>query len=231
MPKLKLLYQSAVNQLFIYFILLILTAFIYGCNNQSVQEEAIEEGNELLTKVVIRRSAVDFTLVLESDSMSRSLAFYKNEDSTTYRHMNYQFYTDREVLLKDELVLINKLWAIAQDSIDLNLTSLMLGYPLEYTDVLQNQIIAFSESTEWNEVQEGELNENYQLMRDIMKAQNVYYPLDSLLETKGLHIGEFSTEKHGYIPRDKLKNLGIDETLKIPVPFMVWIGIEQKTIQ
>ncbi|MEQ9166674.1 MAG: hypothetical protein RLO12_10485 [Fulvivirga sp.] len=88
MPKLKLLYQSAVNQLFIYFILLILTAFIYGCNNQSVQDEAIEEGNELLTKVVIRRSAVDFTLVLESDSMSRSLAFYKNEDSTTYRHMN-----------------------------------------------------------------------------------------------------------------------------------------------
>lgn len=210
-----------------HFILLILIAFIYGCNNQSVQDEASEEGNELLTKVVVRRSAVDFTLVLESDSMSRSLAFYKNEDSTTYRHMNYQFYTDSEVLLKDELVLVNQLWSIAEDSIKLNLRSLMLGYPLEYKDVLQNQIIAFSESTEWKEVKDGELNENYQLMRDIMKAQNVYYPLDSLLETKGLLIGEFSTEKHGYVPRDELKKLGFDESLKIPVPFMVWISVRQ----
>ena len=145
--------------------------------------------------------------------------------------MNYQFYTDKQVLLKDELVLINKLWAIAQDSIELGLTSLMLGYPLEYKDVLQHQIIAFRDSPAWNDALEEALFQNYELMRGIMKEKKVYYPLDSLLQTKGLVIKSFTTEKHGYVPIDELKVLGFDEELKIPVPFMVWIDVEKSRLE
>lgn len=227
MPKFKILHQRSVNQLFICLSLAIIISVFYGCNSSSVQEDVIDKGVEILAKVEVRRSVVDYTLVLKSDSTTRSLAFYRNKDSTVYNHMNYQFYTDNEVLLKDELVLINILWDIAQDSIELNLTSLMIGYPLEYQDVLQNQILAFRDTPEWNDVREEDLFQNYGLMRGIMKSKRVYYPLDSLLETKGLVIQEFSTEKHGYVPKDELKKLGFDETLKIPVPFMVWIGVKQ----
>ncbi|MEQ9166750.1 MAG: hypothetical protein RLO12_10865, partial [Fulvivirga sp.] len=113
----------------------------------------------------------------------------------------------------------------------LNLTSLMIGYPLVYQDVLLNQIVAFRDSPEWNDVQEEDLFHNYGLMREIMKDKRVYHPLDSLLQTKGLVIKSFTTEKHGYVPIDELKKYGFDETLKIPIPFMVWIDVEQNVIQ
>ncbi|MTI41057.1 hypothetical protein [Fulvivirga lutimaris] len=227
MPKLKKIYQLIVNQIFIYSSFLLAGIIIYGCNTKSVQDKLPENQNEILSKVGIRQSDVDFTLVLESDTMSRSLAFYKHKDSSRYHHMNYQFYSEKEIWLKDELALVNELWSIAEDSIELNLKSLMLGYPLEYKDVLQNQIIAFRDNPEWNDINQEETFQNYKLMRDIMKTKSVYYPLDSLLETKGMAIQEFSTEKHGYVPREELKKLGFDETLKIPVPFMVWIGLKK----
>lgn len=223
-PKLKKSNQTIVNQHFITSVFLFSISVIYGCSTKSVQEESVDD-NDFLNSIIITRSVVDFTLVLESDSMSRSLAFYKNKDSSIFHHFNYQFQPEKEINLSAELEYIDKLWTAAKDSIEIDLTSIMVGYPLEYKDVLSNQIVAFRDSPEWN-TNEDKLKD-YDLMRKIMMQNNVYRPLDSLLRLKGISIIGFSTEKHGFVPKEELEALGFDSEMNVPVPFMVWINVKQ----
>lgn len=223
MPKTQKASQIVGLQHFIYTLVLAIIMVFSSCKTERVREKQVKDQSELLSSVIVKRSDVDYALILESDSMTRSLTFYKHKDSSVYHHLKYQFSSEKTIKLKDELYFINELWLIADDSIEADLSSIMIGYPLQYEDVLKNQILAFRDSLEWKEG----VFQNYQLMRDLMKKKTVYYPLDSLLEKRGLMIQGFSTEKHGYVPNLVLKNSGFDETLKIPVPFMVWINIEQ----
>ncbi len=227
MPKTPKTYQIVGLQCFIYAIVLSFVMIFSSCKTERVREKQEKDQSELLSSVIVKRSDVDYALILVSDSMTRSLTFYKHKDSTNYRHLNYQFYYKNNVQIKEELYYLNELWSVAADSISLEISSIMVGYPLQYKDVLHNQILAFKDSPEWKEMQQEGVLQNYQLMRDIMKKEKVFYPLDSLLEKRGFMIQGFATEKHGYVPDVVLKNSGFDETLKIPVPFMVWINIEK----
>ena len=63
----------------------------------------------------------------------------------------------------------------------------------------------------------------------MLKAK-VYKSFDSLLYKRGYIVSSISTEKHGLVSAEDLKKLGYSDTLKIPVPFMVWLNIKKASV-
>ncbi|TRX49324.1 hypothetical protein FNH22_27240 [Fulvivirga sp. M361] len=178
--------------------------------------------------VIVNRSARDFRLKFKRDSF-RLLTLTRSQDSNTYQFMKYTFPSDSMVRLADEMTFIHNLWNVAEDSIDIHLTSLSAGYPLRYTDILKNQIEAFSESKEWQKfVSENEREPDYAMISQIMQEQHVYAPLESLLTDKGYALVGISIEKVGRVMPEQLKALGYQGDEKIPVPYMVWLSVAKR---
>lgn len=121
---------------------------------------------------------------------------------------------------------VRTLWDSASHLTAIQLTGANIGYPLEYDDVLQRQIQAFKRSPEW----QAHLNQhgkqlNYELMRKIMIENHVYAPFEALLAEFGYAITGLSTEKHGFVPKEALKQMGEDTSTVVPIPFMVLLTL------
>ena len=183
-------------------------------------------------QVKINRSNIEFTLQVEQDSIYRILSFYKDKDSVMFTSVKYsisnfnQNSTKKE--LSEEVKIIDKLWDIAADSIQFNLQSFNIGYPLLYSDVVKKYINTFINSNEWQEfINQNGKQLNYKLMKSVMLKNDVYESLNDLLKTKGYYISEFITEKHGFITSDKLQEQGFDKDEIIPMPFIVWARLKR----
>ncbi|MEQ8926538.1 MAG: hypothetical protein RLO81_12035 [Fulvivirga sp.] len=206
----------------------ILTAFVLAgiitsCNPK---REPIKANEPLMQQdsnrefITYYHTPYDFTLSLSMDSVSRVLAFRKHADSASFQFMNYQFSNPNPAFLKSEINYIDYLWKKALDSISIDLKGAMIGYPLEYDDILMNHINAVrsNKSLDMND---------YSELREIMYQANIYKPFDGLLKEHGYTLNSISTEKHGRVPKENLLRLGYQDTLLIPVPFMVWLDVKK----
>ncbi len=198
-----------------------------SCNTKTHKKQEIKAIDENSISFSFDQSPVDFTV---SDSSGFSLTFHKHLDSTRYHFMRLRK-PDEVRSLKDMLPTMASLWKAAEDTIDIQLSSLNIGYPLEYDDVLTNQIQVFSSSEKWlNHLRtQGNTqgnNVDYALVSEIMYANNIF-PIYELLADFGYKVTGFSIEKVGFVQPERLVSLGFDESLTIPVPYMVWVEVQQ----
>ncbi len=188
--------------------------------------------------------AISHSLIIGNDSTSLSfrdsvnypniqISFIKNKDSAAYSTLRisnyyYQANIDTSFTLEYLSEQLSTIWAIVEMENKISLTHVSVGYPLEYTDVLINQIEAFKNSPQWQpHLYESKLWLDYELIKATMLEADVYKPLNNFLKTKGFHISGFHLEKHGYVTKNKLEELGYDTNMMIPVPFIVWIDIRE----
>ncbi|CAD5279127.1 MULTISPECIES: hypothetical protein [unclassified Imperialibacter] len=179
-------------------------------------------------QIEVDTSFRSISLKLTLDDGFRSLTFRKNGESDTAIFLNYfvSKNTQGKTNLSDEIPNIRTLWDSAAQLIPIRLTSANIGYPLEYDDVLQNQIAAFNASSEWKaHVNKNGKKLDYKLIRQVMIDHHVYGPFEDLLSDYGYTLTDLSTEKHGFVTNEKLKELGRSPDEVIPVPYMVWLAI------
>ena len=182
-------------------------------------------------QITIDKSTVDYSVQLEQDNVIRILTFWKDKDSSIYHSVKYSIsdfnQTVSEKKLADEIPYIKQLWQIAEDSINYNLQSFNIGYPLLYADILKNHINAFLNSKEWqNHVKENGKKLDYKIIKKVMDENNVYQPLNTFLQTKGYNLIGFATEKHGFVTKENLQKAGFSGNEIIPMPFIVWLRLE-----
>ena len=183
------------------------------------------------SQIISQKTANEFTLKMETDSIIRHLTFWKEQDSVIYTGCKYS-YTKLKVLvnpidLGDEVLNIEILWALASDSIKIQLNRVFIGYPEEYSDIFTNHVLAFIASANWqNHVKDKGKTLDYDLIHQVMIDYNVYKPLHDFLLTKAYRISGFLTEKHGFATIENLKKAGFTGQEIIPLPFMVWINLE-----
>jgi hypothetical protein len=184
MPKNRIIMLFAYNQSVIIIVLLLI--YLMGCSNQENHEanEKSIEIDPLLEKVKFQKTERDFMLHYLKDSVARYLTFSRDLNSKEYNYFNFQISSSKKVNLKDEVVILDKLWRLASDSILINLNSDMVGYPLEYSDILINQINAFQNSDDWANHAQEPITENYDLVRKVMLENScAFYGVDKCKKT------------------------------------------------
>jgi len=130
--------------------------------------------------------------------------------------------------LKDEIIFIERLWNMAEDSIQFDLESFNIGYPLQFSDVLKNHVNSFLESKEWQtHLSDNGKKLDYEIIKKFMLENNVYKPLNAFLNTKGYVINSFYTEKHGFVTEENLHKAGFSRNEVIPMPFIIWAKLEK----
>lgn len=165
-------------------------------------------------------STVDFTI---RDSTGISLTFFKHKDSSYYHSLKYSTSED-QTQFKQTLANFEKLWIAAQSEIDIRLTSLNVGYPVQYDDLLSQHIKVFSSSRSWETG--GDEKIDYRSIEETIMSSRVY-PVNELLASFGYQVSGINIEKVGFVTSEKLAQLGFDPSLKVPVPYMVWIRVEE----
>ena len=183
-------------------------------------------------QVKVTKSEVDYSLKTEQDSIIRILTLWKDLDSTVYTSIKYSIsdfnQTENTFNLKNEISTIQKLWDIAEDSIEFELRSFNIGYPLLYQDILKNHIQAFVDSKEWQDhVKLYGKKLDYQIIKKVMVEANVYKPLNEFLKSKGYYITGVDTEKHGFVTKEKLQKAGFSGNEIIPMPFIIWLTLDK----
>ncbi|QSE98127.1 hypothetical protein [Fulvivirga lutea] len=206
----------------------VVTALIIGllflsCESKKetkMEKESIMPADTLIEFLSVQKTANDYTLLLQNDSIYRVLAFRKHADSLSFQFMNYQFSGIDNATLQNEVTFIDYLWEKAADSIKIDLKGAMVGYPLEYKDVLVKHIDAVKSDGSHED-------QDYDRLRRLMHEANVYQPFANMLTAHGYMINSISTEKHGRVPKEELLKLSYSDSLIIPVPFMVWLEIKK----
>ncbi len=184
-----------------------------------------------IAQITVDTSYQSVTLMLKIDSGYRSLTFRRAADSDTAIYLNYFKNVAGGKLpnLREEVGYIRLLWDSAVQIIPIRLTSANIGYPLQYEDVLNSQIKAFKESEAWQaHVSKNGKTLDYSLLRSVMLEAHVYGPFEDFLKARGYAVVGLPTEKHGFIPKEKLKTLGEKETEIIPIPYMVWLSLKKE---
>ncbi|PLX11792.1 MAG: hypothetical protein C0597_14545 [Marinilabiliales bacterium] len=184
------------------------------------------------SQIQISKTNADYSLSIKQDSVYRILSFWKDNDSTIYSSVKYTIsdFTQNqdEKYLEDEIIVIQKLWDIADDSIQYNLESFNIAYPIQFTDVLKNHISAFLKSKDWqNHVNKNGKKLDYDIIKKVMLENDIYMPLNEFLKTKGYQVIGFSTEKHGFVTEENLQRAGFNANEIIPMPFIVWVKLEK----
>lgn len=194
-----------------------------SCQNKTSEKKpSTVEEDRIIPSFTFDTSSVDFSV---SDSLGFSIAFHKHPDSSRYHFMRFHK-PDSIRNLTSILPTMASLWSAASAKIDIRLTSVNIGYPLEYDDVLTHHIEAFTSSDLWQANGPHDERVNYSLVSQIMFAHNIF-PLHELMTDFGYEITGFSIEKVGFVQPEKLFELGFDKSLNIPVPYMVWIEVAQ----
>jgi len=195
----------------------------FSCTSSSQKQDTSSKKASTDPSFTFDQSLVAFTV---SDSSGYNLTFNKNKDSTFYHYFRFRKPEDVRSL-GPMLPVLSRMWHEADRKIDIQLNSLSLGYPLEYDDVLTHQIQVFATSDRWqHHLKSHGKNVDYRMVEEIMYTNNIF-PLDELLLDFGYQLIGFSVEKVGFIQPERLIGLGFDESLIIPVPYMVWIQVAQ----
>ncbi|MEM6524106.1 MAG: hypothetical protein AAF693_09950 [Bacteroidota bacterium] len=171
------------------------------------------------------RSYGDFTIREDFTSGYRLLRFSSPDSLGVFTHIKLTVSNNSVIFLTTELNELDKLWNAVTDSIYINLKSVSVGYPLNYEDILKNQIEAFKSDSSWRSLEDDGIN--YTQLRSTMINKGVYSPLIEWLASKRYKIMALSTEKHGIVPDVDLKRLGYTGSEEIPLPFMVWFQVER----
>jgi len=203
-------------------------AVLCGCEQPKQEEARKEKVNTLSPQIT--RTAVDFSLKVDGDStIYKILSFYKHKDSSSYYHFKYTCNCEGQTLAKQKK-LISDLWSIANDSININLRSVDIGYLYTYPDLLRKHIDAFQKDSLWNaHVKNNGKTLEYDLIRNTMLKHSVYDDLEQILKEHGYTIDHFSTEKHGFVTPDILEKQGYSGNEIIPMPFIV-MAVLRKSI-
>ena len=105
--------------------------------------------------------------------------------------------------------MIQELRNIADASINFELRSFNIGYPLLYSGIVSNQARAFLNSEDWqNHIKQNGKTLNYEIIKKVMLEYDVYKSLNDFLKTKKYQIAGFETEKHGFITKENLQKAG-----------------------
>ncbi len=205
-----------------YFWLILFTLLVDACKSPN-QTENQSSRDSMEVEFSFEETPVDFEI---NDSAGYSITFTKDKDSSFYHTLRFRTPESQE-MLKPALPVLDRLWAEAEKEIATRLTSINVGYPLEYNDILTSHIQAFSSSGLWGDqlLNSGE-DVDYRLVEEVM-MKNEVYPLDGLLKDFGYRASGYSIEKVGFVEPSRLIGLGFDEALRIPVPYMVWIRVEK----
>ena len=185
---------------------------------------------EIEQNVYSKKDSISISYRLKNDLSNIQCGFYKNSDSISYSGLSIRNYYQSKNLDKHDLATIMEYmdiyWMVVNRDSEINLQSVHIGYPLEYTDILMRHIDGFKNSTKWNEyVSQNGKKPNYKLTAEIMLELDVYKPLNDFLKTKGLEIVDMSLEKIGLVLPEILDKYGLDNKTIIPMPHMVWIEI------
>lgn len=186
--------------------------------------------SEIERNVYSTKDSISISFRIKGDLSNIQCKFYKNPDSMYYSGLAVKKYYKKENSKKHDLTTIVSLfeiyWEVVNRDTKINLQSVHVGYPLEYTDVLMRHIDGFKNSTKWNEyVSKNGKKPNYELTAQIMHELDVYKPLNDFLKSKGLKIVDMSLEKIGFVRPELLEECGLDNKTIIPMPHMVWIKI------
>lgn len=181
---------------------------------------------------IIKKTAVDYAITTVT---GRNIRFSKGLYDSIYSLLHFSISNSCDTCiyhLSEELLKIDNAWDMASDSIRIKLTSIFPGYPLNYKDVLQKQIIAFNLSNKWksflNQEDRSYIAKN-KLIKDIMLSGGVYDMLAPLLNKYGYRIKGYDIEKTGYLTQKSVDKFNIDFNIekhaRIPIPYIVWINI------
>jgi hypothetical protein len=185
----------------------------------------------LHAQIQFNHTEVDFTATVVESDVRRMLRFSRQVDSVEYRYMKYSWYAPSmmRVELAREVAVIRRLWDSVKDDIPIELTGVDVGHPRLFTDITAYHVRTFLSSPEWQKhVRRNGKAVNHDLTNQVMMGGEVYAPLDSLLEGFGYRIVGYSTEKHGFMSAQELKQLGFTGTEVVPMPLIVWIRVERK---
>ena len=194
----------------------------------------------ILTAQEFSRGQVDFSI---RDEYKKSLRFSKELQSNIFSNFNYQdlnYGTEKVRELKEEIKVIEFLWSSGKDSINIDLKSLTVGYPVQFKDILEKQIEVFNNSPKWQKYTVYRKNNNipswnidHELIETIMLEGEVYKVLDELLVKFGYNIKGISVEKIGYVTQKNIDRYGLkykaNDIKDVPIPFIVWVIVEKIT--
>lgn len=203
---------------------LFLISILQCCNSPKKESQNEEKSDSITVQFNYDQSPAEFRV---SDSTGFDLTFHKNSDSIVYTYFRFRA-PESKTSLVETLPSLAGMWRQAESKIDIRLNSINVGYPLEYNDVLTRQIQTFAGSAKWqNQQLTPDQKINYRLVEEIMSGSDIY-PLDELLTDFGYELIGISVEKVGVIEPERLVGLGYNESLSIPMPYMVWINVEKK---
>lgn len=182
-----------------------------------------------LGQISVDTSYQSLALRLPTDDGYRVLTFRKENDSENYTSMRYYVGSSTgEQALSSEVLHIKNLWDSAAKLVKMELTSINVGYPLEYNDVLRKHVAAFNTSAAWQDhVKKNGRTLNYPLMRRVMRDGQVYSALEEVMKGFGYELVDFSTEKHGFLTTKQLEDLGENPKSVVPVPFIVYVKVKK----
>jgi hypothetical protein len=169
--------------------------------------------------------------------------YFNKGKNDTFINLKIMTFSDSNKTLCAEVAPLATFYNIAKKEIKIDLWNMNIGYPLQYDDVLANQINFFVKDTAWqnyfnsykNNLKNKNNNLDYELIAKKMKEAKVYKCLEVELNKIGYTINEIGIEKVGfldlkYFPKMKsklFKQFPYTESQfkTVPMPYMVYIGI------
>ncbi len=195
----------------------------------------------------IKQTEYSFDINKTIDGTDYFYYFNKGKNDTFINLKIMTFNIDNTVkTLCKEVSVLPEFYNIATQKIKIDLWNMNVGNPLEYEDVLNNQINVFAKDTSWQNYykvfsNQASKNKNiqldYNLISKIMTDQKVYGCIELELNKIGYTISQVGIEKVGFLdlksyPAIKKRLSGklpySDSQLKtIPIPYIVYIGINR----
>lgn len=181
----------------------------------------------LQAQIEVTRTDKEYSLKKSTGESWSVLRFGRNDEFSPFNYMKYSR-SVRIESLEEECKIIDELWSHADESINVELSTADVGYPLQFPDIMPDYIQAFLDSEEWmTHVSLKGKELNYELMHKVIYENDVFRPLTDLLYLHGYYITGVSTEKHGFVTKEDLTKYGFKSSDIIPVPFMLYWKVER----
>ncbi len=177
--------------------------------------------------ISIERTDNELTIKMSEADNYSILSFRKSSEDSLFHYMKYSKSKKIENLT-EECSIMDDLWSEADGKISIQLTTVDIGYPLQYPDIMPDYIQAFIDSEDWmTHVSLNGKQLNYEIMHKVIYENDVFSALTDLLYLHGYYISGVSTEKHGFVPKGDLIKYGFKGDENIPVPFMLYWKVER----
>jgi hypothetical protein len=190
----------------------------------------------------------DYTFDINQNINGTDYYYYfnkgKNDTFINLKIMTFNTDSTPNTLCK-EVAVLEKFYNIAAKEIKIDLWNMNVGYPLQYEDVLANQINLFVKDSAWQNYYKSYSTAmrkeytalDYTLISKLMTEGKVYQCLETELNKTGYTIAQVGIEKVGFLDfkyYTKLKSKIMkqfpysESQLKtVPIPHVVYIGINK----